>query len=137
MIAANIPGKGLPWPDSFNALLLHYGQLKCAAAALKIAASSASKYKNGAWPRKTQAREAFYRFGWTDAELPESHWFPNKPTPEADARYAIFRFRYERIHYAVKDTTVRFGLALAESATWPIKDRAALEKWAARGKGGK
>lgn len=73
MIASTVIGLGLPWPESLNALLEHYGGYKEVGDLLGIARRTVYNYTRGQSPKQQHTRQQFVDYGWTLAELPVRH----------------------------------------------------------------
>ena len=133
--SATIPGLGLPWPESWKALMRHYITRKAASKAIGISPSGADYYCSGkSKPRLPRVRQAFLDYGWTTYELPVVAPRAQEkytPTDEDKARHALCRLIWRRnpqMHWAE-----RFVYAVVESAKADIEDPTLL----LRGYGGR
>lgn len=68
---ADIPGLGLKWPASWDALVEAHGCPTCAGRVLHISGGVARGYtQRNSRPFARKTRRKFLDFGWTDTELP-------------------------------------------------------------------
>ena len=128
----NIPGLGLPWPDSWKALLTAFPTIKACAKALNIKYDTAQNFlQRGSKPKCNATRSKFLNFGWTEAELPllatrnynkEDYW-----SPEDKARVRLFQIIHK--HNPQKHWTHRFWDAMIKSSEAEIVNPEALTEW--------
>ena len=89
---ASIPGKGLPWPQSLNALMAAYGGVaKYVMDATGVDVGTLRLWRRGAKPRYQGTRAKMIEFGWTEAELPALPKRKKAPAPATDMRNLDYR----------------------------------------------
>ena len=72
MIAHSVPGQGLPWPESVQAMVRSYGSPTEAAKVVGIRRRQLARYVQGtSIPYSDRVRQQFFAFGWSQFELPD------------------------------------------------------------------
>ena len=133
-----VPGKGLPWPDSIRAVISAYGTLQKASRRLGVSVSALGTWARDEKHPSPAIRKRLAAFWRSDDELPDPSQVPKYAggdcwgawTPADYARLAMFRARYRAAGEFDTDPTVRFARAIIESAV-DIKRPDLLEKWVA------